>query len=310
VTAVSRDLQARVPVLTVRFKELIERLVAVRVVESSVVLAAQSFLALFPLLIISYAYLPTGAANGLLDSLRRRFGLSGASADAIHNLVGARQSVQQSLSIIGFLVVLGSATAFTRALQRVYERSWGLGKLGGIRGAWRSVVWIVGVVLYLTIVGWLVHLIRNGGVITPLATLIGVAVWWWTPFLLLGGRVRARALVPGAILTAAAQLVLTLVSAVYLPRAVRSSEANYGPIGTVFAIESWFIVVAGVIVVGSIIGAELGSGDNHIAHYVCGSTDRDAWRREVPRRFGRRPPDPHGPAPQDAPADRDAPPPD
>ena len=293
---VSGSARARIPGLLHQFRGLIDRLTAVRVVESAVVLAAQSFLALFPLVIVAYAYLPSGAANGLLDTMRRRFGISGESAHAMNQLVGARETVQQSLTVIGFLIVFGSATSFTRALQKVFERSWGLDRLGGFQGVWRGVAWILGVLTYLTIVGWLVHLVRDGGITTPLSSLIGVAVWWWTAFLMLGGRVRPRALVPGAILTAAAQLVVTLVSVIYLPRAVRSSEASYGPIGTVFAIESWFIVIAAVIVGGTIIGAELGSGGNRTSRWINGSDDPDAWRREVPQRFHRAP----APAPPSA----------
>ena len=283
------DLRAMVPNLVHRFRGLIDRLAAVRVVESSVVLAAQSFLALFPLVIVAYAYLPSNAADGLLAAMRRRFGVSGESANAMGQLIGQREALQQSLTVIGFVIVLGSATSFTRALQKVYERAWGLERLSGLQGIWRGVAWIVGVVTYLALIGWLVHLVRDGGITTPLSAVIGVGIWWWTAFLMLGGRVRARALIPGAILTAAAQLIVTLVSLIYLPRAIRSSEANYGPIGVVFAIESWFIVIAAVIVGGAIVGAELGSGGNRFSHWVNRSNEPDAWRRTVPLRFRRAP---------------------
>src|SRR3954471_16366054 len=55
--------------LVERIRVLGERLLAIRVVENSVILAAQTFLALFPLMILSYALLPSGLAYGLADAL-------------------------------------------------------------------------------------------------------------------------------------------------------------------------------------------------------------------------------------------------
>jgi len=264
-----------------------QRLAAVRVVESSLVLAAQAFLALFPLAIVAYAVLPTDAANGLIDTLRSRFGLSGGSADAMHDLIGARSSLRQGLSFLGFAIVLGSATSFTRAMQRVYERAWGLDKLG-LRGAWRGLAWVVGIVVYFGLIGFLVHVIRHGGISTALTTVVGFGLWWWTPFLLLGGRVRARVLLPGAVLTTFAQLAVTLVSVIVLPRAIRNNESTYGPIGAVFAIESWLVVVAGVLVTGAAIGAEIGLSAGRFGSWLRGHTDPEHGWQRVPARPARK----------------------
>jgi hypothetical protein len=58
-------------------KALVERMVSVGLVSSGVVLAAQTFLALIPLLIAVTALLPAETAVEIQASLRARFGLSG-----------------------------------------------------------------------------------------------------------------------------------------------------------------------------------------------------------------------------------------
>src|SRR5215467_11227978 len=217
-------------------REFGQRLIAVRVVESSIVLAAQAFLALFPLVIVITALIPSGASNGLARELRNRYGLSGLSDSATHQLLAERTAVQQSLSAFSFVLVLASATAFTRALQRVYQNAWGLEKLG-LRALWRGFAWLVGLIAYLSLLGAIAHWIKHGGVVQPIAAVLGFALWWWTPFLLLGGRVRARALLPAAVFITAAQIVAVWLSTAIMPRTIRSNEAKYGPVGVVFAVE-------------------------------------------------------------------------
>jgi membrane protein len=142
-------------------------------------------------------------AQSLLDTMRDRFGLSGGSATAVA-LVANRDETRGTLSVVGFVLIIGSAIAFTRALQRVYERAWDLPKLG-LRGVWRGIAWLVGLLAYLGVLTAAVQVTRSPHV----GGAIGLVLWWWTPFLLLGGRVRWRALAPGALITGFAQLVLS-----------------------------------------------------------------------------------------------------
>lgn len=265
--------------MVAKARELIDRLLAVRIVESSIVLAAQAFLAMFPLVIVAYAFLPSGAATGLLDQLRVRLGLGSATTDALQKLIGDRSDVQQSLSAVSILIVIGSATAFTRALQRVYQYAWDLPKLG-LTAIWRGVVWLVGIIAYLGVVGSLSREIHRGGATAFLSVVLGFGVWWWTPYLLLGGRVCWRVLLPGAIITSTAQALVTLISALVMPRTISNNESNYGPIGVVFAVESWLVVVAGVLVAGAALGAAIGVDSGRLGTWARGSSDPDAWRRE------------------------------
>jgi membrane protein len=279
--------------VTATFEPLIERLIRVGLVQSAIVLAAQTFLALFPLLIAVIAIVPTSIGTTIADALRDRLGISGNTDTSVHQLVDTRSELHGVAAVGGVILVLASATSFTRALQRTYETAWGLPTLG-LRGRIQGLMWLVGIVAYLALTAGALRLTAGAGpAANELRWVINVLsagmVWWWTPFLLLAGRVRARALLPGAGLSAAVVIALGAVSEVYLPRAMRQQERRYGTIGTVFAIESWLVVLAGAIVACAVVGAVGAQYPGRLGQRIRGSHDPDGWRRHPVRRRDRRP---------------------
>jgi membrane protein len=268
---------------------LIERLAEVSVLTSGVVLAAQAFLALTPLLLAVIAFAPPDLAGVLTGQMRARFGLSGSTDALVVDLTTRRENLRSTVSAISAVVVLVSATAFTRALQRVYEGAWGLPRVG-LRGSVRGLVWLAGLVAYLSLLGLGLRLAGGGvpGTLIrgTLLTIGALLLWWWTPYLLLLGRVRARAVLPTGALTAAATLTLGAVSNVVVPRMVRSNEHQYGTLGTVFAIESWLVVVGCTIVLTAVLGAWLADQPGPLGRLIRGADDPAAWLRP-PRRSAR-----------------------
>ena len=268
--------------LTRPFETLIERMVSVGFVSSGVILAAQTFLALTPLLMAVTAWLPQEAAAGVQESLRERLGLSGSTDEAVTQLVNNRDQLRGGLTVFGTIFVLASATSFTRALQRVYELAWGLPRLG-IRGSVRGLMWLAGLVGYVALLSVAVSLAGAGTSGTVLRTVVvtmgAVLLWWWTPYILLDGRVRARALLPGGTLTAAAMLTVGLIGSVLLPRSVRSNERQFGTIGVVFAIESWLVVVGCVLVGAAVVAAVAAQTDSRLGRLWRGTADVNGWRR-------------------------------
>ena len=77
-----------------------------------------------------------------------------------------------------------------------------------------------------------------------------MALWLWTPYLLLGKRVARARLRVTAVLTAASVTALSLVSIVYMPHVIASSADRFGAIGIAMALVSWLIGGAFVIVGG------------------------------------------------------------
>jgi membrane protein len=273
------------------FDPLITRLIEVGLVQSAVVLAAQTFMALFPLLIAVIAVTPKSIGGSIADSMRDRLGLAGGTDASVHQLVETHDQLRGAVTVVGVLVVLASATSFTRALQRTYQAAWQLPKLG-LRGSLRGLVWLVGMLAYIALAAGAVKLTAVAGpAASPLrwtfTAVTTVLVWWWTPFFLLGGRVRARALLPGALCTGVALLVLSAFSTVYLPRVIGSQERRYGAIGVVFAIESWLVVLAGAVVAAAVLGAVGAQYPGPVGRLARGSHDPDSWRRS-PRPLRRR----------------------
>jgi membrane protein len=263
------------------FATLLERLAAVGLVYSGVVLAAQTLMALLPLLIVMISLLPTWAGTSLAHILRERLGIAGQTDQAVGNLIASRPQLQ-GISIVSIIVVIASATSFTRALQRVYEMSWGLPRLG-MRGSLRGLVWLVAVSSYFGVLALALHYAQGGvpaAAIKLALTVVGaVALWWWTPYVLLMGRVRLRSLLPCGVLTGVAVLVMGRVAAVVVPPSVRNNERRFGTIGVFFAIQSWLVALSCTIVAAAVIGAVAAQTSGPIGALARGSTDPEGWRR-------------------------------
>lgn len=257
---------------------LLSRTAHVRPTESAFLLAAHVFLSVFPLLII-VSLLAPGAATAIADAMRDRLGLQGAASETMRDLVyGTEGGDHSTITIIGALFALVSATSFTRALQRIYERSWELPRLG-FRTAWRGAVWIIGFLAYLEILFLSGKLTQGTPFEAPGTAAWVLLLWWWTPYLLLGGRVRWRALVPTALLSGIALSVVGFVSAHYMPYALRSNERTYGTLGVVFALESWLVVVCGALVGCAIAGAHAAQSGGPLGRLIRGAEEPDRWRR-------------------------------
>jgi membrane protein len=275
--SIERAIAAAAPVL--------ERIAEVAFLQSAVVMAAQTFMALFPLLIVAIALAPPSIGQGIAAVAHARLGLSGHTGDEVDQLVASRQNLQGTVSVFGVIVVLASATSFTRALQRAYETAWRLPRLG-LRGSIRGLGWLVGLVAYLILLSLAIKFTASPAVsVLRLAVqcVAALGLWWLTPFILLCGRVRLRALLVTGVLTGVAVVVAGAASSVVMPGVISSNEHKYGTIGAAFAIESWLVVISAVIVACAILGAVAAEADNAIGRWTRGRPDPQAWRREVRR---------------------------
>jgi membrane protein len=259
------------------------RLREVEFLDRAVVLAAQAFLALLPMVIVVAAVLPTQAGQAILGVARNRLGLTGTTQEALGDLVAARGEIQGSVGIISVLLLIVTATSFTRALQRVYERAWRLPRAGA-RESWRGLVWLVGVIAYLWMIGFAARLTAGLPYATPARALAAVAaafcLWWWSQRMLTARRVRWRALIPGAALSAFGMLTLGVLSAGIVPRMIASNQRMLGPSGAIFALVSWLIVIGTVLVVTATIGAVLAQEGGLIGRLMRGNELPDGWRED------------------------------
>ncbi|MGW3565443.1 YhjD/YihY/BrkB family envelope integrity protein [Streptomyces sp. NPDC000941] len=246
---------ARSPSVAGPVARLTERLLAVNTLEAASRLAAQAFLTALPLLMVVAAFAPEGWKGLLADSVRSVVGVHGKALEELRRALAASGTTRKPSGAVGLLVALVSATAFSRALQTVCERCWNLPKARMRVAAWRWLLWVL---------VWLAVLfvqapVRRGfgfGIVSGLvlSLLSAVLLWWWTQHLLLGGRVGWLPLLPGAVLAGTGTVALGYASRLVMPRAMNRSLADFGPLGPVFTLLSWLIVVFLIVVAGLAIG--------------------------------------------------------
>ncbi|WP_370374103.1 YhjD/YihY/BrkB family envelope integrity protein [Catenulispora sp. GP43] len=224
---------------------LVVQLVHVNVLDTATRLAAQTFLTGIPVLFVLAAFAPATVRDNLVDSLRSILGLGSRSlAEVTDTLHGGHEPDGEAIGGIGVVITLLSATACSRVLQRLCERSWHMPPAAARLAAWRWVAWLV---------VWLAVLVFQGkvragfgvgqGLGLPMALVTACLMWWWTQYLLLAGRLPWRPLLPGAVLTGAAMTALAGAAKIYVPNSLDRSISQFGPLGLVFTVFSWLIVL-------------------------------------------------------------------
>jgi membrane protein len=101
------------------------------------------------------------------------------------------------------------------------------------------------------------HLKQVGGARVPVhvATFIlALAFYWWTPHVLLLGRVTWSRLLPGAVATAAAVTGLGVFSALVFSGEIVSNDADYGSLGVMMVLLSYLIGLGVCIHLGAVAG--------------------------------------------------------
>lgn len=249
---------------------VVQQLVRVTILDMSTRLAAQAFLAALPMLIAVASFSPHAVRQELVRSLRTMLGSSGPVVERAEVVSAAGDTVLHNWGAASVLVALLSATAFTRALQRMCERSWDLPRPAVRLVAWRWAVWLLVWIAMLIVQGALHRAFGAGPVLgVILQSLAAVLMWWWTQHLLLAGRVPWLPLLPGAVLAGVGGAAFSAASGLWLPRALRMSEQRYAALGSVFTVLSWLILYFTTIVFGIAVGRILAQ-EEFLRHWLGG----------------------------------------
>ncbi|MGW6914396.1 YhjD/YihY/BrkB family envelope integrity protein [Kitasatospora sp. NPDC054939] len=213
--------------------------------------AALGFLTLVPLLIVVSAADPDrgrGFAQWLGDGL----GVSPASRQEVEQLFGRPGQAFRTTTAFGLAALAVFGLSFGAAVQSGYERVWDLAPARWW-ARWRHVLWFAVLIgfLFLSATSTLWRRSPGGGLG---AVLSAVVFLWWSQWLLLGGRVRWRALFPGAVVTMVGLLGLRLFSRFVFSPLIASNTVTYGPFGTVLVIQSWLVGVGMVVFGGALVG--------------------------------------------------------
>lgn len=272
----------RIPILG----RLVNDFVRIEFIDRCMLIAAQGLLALVPMLVVLRVFLPdaTGAA---LDSFANATGVGHSGTRLIEGEVTA-SSVRAQTGVIGLVVTIFSASSFARAIQRMYERVWETPHVGGISGAQRCLVWLIGWMATLQLVGGVrtlmtgIHGLLGDGLSFVVQGLLFALIWWVTGWLLLFGRVPWRSLALGALLTRYVGVLYTRASSVVMPPYVRANADQFGTLGIVLAISTWLIGFAAIMVGAALIG-RIVSEDPTVHRLVSRSAAYLPERRRPPQ---------------------------
>ncbi|MFD9305677.1 YhjD/YihY/BrkB family envelope integrity protein [Streptomyces sp. NPDC060048] len=258
-----RGAEVRFPVIT----HLTARMISVNILDAATRLAAQCFLTAVPLLFVFGSFAPQGVQDQLLSSVRAVFGLTGGANEQLEQVYrSGTESLQEATGFVGSLMVLLSATAVSRAMQRLCKRAWNVPKGGTKVAPWRWLVWIT---VWLSVLVVQAPLRDGFGVGLwlgiPVTLLCQTALWWWSQHLLLGGAIPWLPLLPGAVITAVSITALSLGAQIYMPVALNRTLAEYGSLGPVFTVLSWLIVVCAAVALSITAGAVLAQ-ETGLAH--------------------------------------------
>lgn len=221
--------------------------------DRAVALGGQAFTALIPLLIVYAAATSKASGRDFADQIIRVFHLSGNSAESVQQAFAPPGAVESQVTVIGVFLLLFSALSFTRALQRLYQITWNQPSLG-IRAAKWGLIWLVLIVLVLTLRPVVLTGVHDVARVL-LSIAISAVLWLVTPYVLLGRRLGWQRLVATGLLTGFGMTVLSLAGAIWMPRSVSASAAQFGGIGVAFALLSWLVGGGFVLVVASAGGA-------------------------------------------------------
>jgi membrane protein len=242
----------------------------IEILDRSMTLAAQAFTSLFPLLILVATLRPrqNQVGTALADSL----GLNEQARASLEAALPAGGTAANTFGVIGALVVLISATSFSRALVRIYVRIWDAPPPPAVRGFWRLLAVLLGVVLLLVLLTT-VRRVLSGVPLSSLVDaivsfLLGCLLWTWTPWILLARQVPMRMLAPGGVLMAVCMIVLSVAGGIYLPRALSSATRQYGALGVSFTYVTWLFVIMIALVGSTALGAVIARDPGPVGRFL------------------------------------------
>src|ERR1700712_4385384 len=123
-------------------RRAVDELIRVEVVDRAMVIGAQALLALLPMLIVLAAFLPHDVITLAAERIESVLGITSTGhaavqegVNSVENAGGAgvdTETVRATTGVVGILITLFSATSFSRAIQRMYEKVWQQRHRGGV----------------------------------------------------------------------------------------------------------------------------------------------------------------------------------
>jgi membrane protein len=233
-------------------QDILRQLKVLDLTNWTTVFGAELLWSVLPLFII----LSSLANERIDDDLSRYIGVNGQGAAVVRALFRSSPTFSVVPILTGLLFALVGTVTLVASMQVLYERAFEQ-EHRGWRDTPRFVAW-VGVLLGALIIEGIVSkpVRTTGFLLEGLVRFVAAMLFiWWTMHFLLAGRVRWRALIRPALVTAILWIALAVFSSLSLSSTIVDDSKLYGTIGVVFTFLTWFILVASVLVLGAAGGA-------------------------------------------------------
>jgi membrane protein len=232
--------------------DLIRHVKAVDMFDWTLIFGAELLWSVLPLLILL-----SSLANHRIDTdLSEHIGLDAKAALIIRDMFRGTPEHALIPILSGVVFSVAGTIAVAQSLQLLYERVFELE-----RRRWRDIprvlIWLVVLAGCLVLQAALARSVRTavGPALSRAVSLVVVTLFFgWTMHFLLAGRVQWRLVVRPALVTGLMWLCLVAFSALFLSDDVVSNQKDYGTIGVVFSLLTWFVLIGTAIVLGAVGG--------------------------------------------------------
>lgn len=250
-----------------------ERMLENEVIDRSVALAGKAFVSFFPLVVVVAAFMPPSIRSSITTTMTHQLGIQGPALTLVSGALSSSEDIRRATGILGLVLTFFFATSFTTALQRVYLRAWRRAP-GQTVGAYaRGSAWLVGLLVYMALMGGLRGLLSDGSGLGPFLVLslaVSTAWWWFTAWFLLLRQVRWRVLLPTAAITCVTMSGYVLSASIWMPPVVLRNEFQFGFFGVALALVTWFSGAAICIIVGACAGTVLAEDTGPLGRIIRG----------------------------------------
>ena len=228
------------------------RLNSMDFINAGMVFASTLLLCFFPFMIVVNAL----AGRGTVGSLARRLGLNQRATADMSRVFASTHATTSAITGASWVLFVLGGVAVATALQQLYERMFDV-KSRGMKDIPYRFFWLGFFVGSSFFAGWAWPGLRHSigpVLLVVLAVVVYSAFWWFSLWVLLVGRVHWRYLIPAAVATAVFWVGMHIVFSLIFSGQVTSDYKEYGAVGVVFALMSYFIAIGVVIILGAAVG--------------------------------------------------------
>jgi membrane protein len=221
----------------------------------SLLLTTYVFLAILPAMLVFAEYVDRNPAS-LANHMISRYGLTGSAARELRGILAGDRRHELGSAVLAIGAALFFGLGFGRVIQHVYAGAWRIEIRERMSDQGRfaaALLVLFGLIVLLEVQTKELsgHSFWAGAALAPVWLVVLALFFVWAPWMLTHRQLSARALVPGATLTALGLVALTYISTVAMPTWVDLYATDYAGLGVVMALFFWFALYSTVIVIAA-----------------------------------------------------------